>query len=796
MKNYRMMLMGLTVVLAWLLGFGSAAAQTQTIRGTITDAQSDFPLIGANVIVVGSDPIMGATADADGYFKIPNVPVGRVDLKITYIGYQERFLPNILVTAGKEVVLELELQESVLTAEEIVITAEDKEQVAENEAVLLSVQSFDIEQTNRYAGSRGDPARMATNFAGVSGANDSRNDIVIRGNSPSGLLWRLEGLDIPNPTHFGSLGTTGGPVSMLNNNVLANSDFVTAAFPAQYGNALSGVFDLNLRNGNKENYEFMGQLGFNGFEFGAEGPFGKDSRASFLVNYRYSMLAVFDLIGFDLGTGSAIPYYQDLSFHLNFPTKKAGTFSVFGVGGLSNIDLLGSDQEELDANDLFGDSERDIQNEVMTGIFGVKHRIFLDKKTFSELVLGYSSSNINNDVDSVIRNTDFSVAEVSPFFQESFMQQRYTAHYKLNRKFNARNTVTLGLIGEMYGVDFNQEALSPNIDQDYILNVNENAGLLQQYIEWQHRFTDEFEINLGFHSQQFLLSESVSLEPRLSARWQVGRRSALTGGYGRHAQLQPIYTYFVEDRNAVGELVRRNENLDFTYSDHFILGFEQSFGAAWNVKVETYYQNISNAAVRPEADYFSMLNFGADFGLPVETELVNEGQGRNYGLEFTLDKAFSKGWYGLLTASLFESEYQTKDGEWRNTVFNTNYVLNGLFGKEWKIGKGVLTTDFKLTTAGGRRYIPINLEASRTAGFAVFEYDRAFEEQFDPYLRADIKATYRLDGKKISQEFGIDIQNVTNRENDFTLFYNENTQELQTTKQLGMLPIGIYRVYF
>jgi hypothetical protein len=148
---------------------------------------------------------------------------------------------------------------------------------------------------------------MASNFAGVSGANDARNDIIIRGNSPSGLLWQLEGLNIPNPNHFGSLSSTGGPVSMLNNNVLDKSDFMTSAFPAQYGNALSGVFDLSLRNGNNEKYEFLGQVGFNGFELGAEGPFSKNSKSSFLINYRYSTLALFQQIGINFGTGSATP---------------------------------------------------------------------------------------------------------------------------------------------------------------------------------------------------------------------------------------------------------------------------------------------------------------------------------------------------------------------------------------------------------------------------------------------------------------------------------------------------------
>lgn len=139
----------------------------------------------------------------------------------------------------------------------------------------VSARSFTVEETSRYAGSLNDPSRMAANYAGVSSTSDARNDIIIRGNSPLGVLWRLNGMEIPNPNHFGSLGTTGGPVSILNNNLLDKSDFLTGAFPAEYGNALAGVFDLQMRSGNNEKTEFLGQVGFNGFELGAEGPIGK-----------------------------------------------------------------------------------------------------------------------------------------------------------------------------------------------------------------------------------------------------------------------------------------------------------------------------------------------------------------------------------------------------------------------------------------------------------------------------------------------------------------------------------------
>jgi hypothetical protein len=180
----------------------------------------------------------------------------------------------------------------VYTLDDVTVRPDIRKDQAINEMAVVSARSFTIDETERYAGSLGDPSRMAANFAGVTSVSDQRNDIVIRGNSPLGLLWRLEGLEIPNPNHFGSIGTTGGPISMLNINHLTNSDFYTGAFPAEYGNALAGAFDIRMRNGNNQKHEFMGQMGFNGFELGAEGPFSSNSQASYMANFRYSTLEV------------------------------------------------------------------------------------------------------------------------------------------------------------------------------------------------------------------------------------------------------------------------------------------------------------------------------------------------------------------------------------------------------------------------------------------------------------------------------------------------------------------------
>ena len=208
------------------------------------------------------------------------------------MGYEPRVLEGIVVVSGRPVVLEVSMNESVVAIEAAEVSATESGEVM-NEMATVSARAFTVEETDRYAGSRGDPARMASNFAGVQGADDSRNDIVVRGNSPSGVLWRIEGVDLPNPNHFSVPGTGGGPVAIINNKTLANSDFFTSAFPAEFGNSTAAVFDLKLRNGNQEHWHGSAQLGFLGTEVLAEGPLNREKRSSLLINYRYSTAVIF-----------------------------------------------------------------------------------------------------------------------------------------------------------------------------------------------------------------------------------------------------------------------------------------------------------------------------------------------------------------------------------------------------------------------------------------------------------------------------------------------------------------------
>ena len=767
---------------------------TQTIKGVVVDKQSQTPIPGAIVQVLNSNPLIDASTNEKGEYKITNVPIGRWQIKFQVISYKEKYI-TVFLNAGKESVATIELEESVIQGQEVVVTAEQDKTKTNNKMSTVSSRLFSAEEAARYAGSRNDPARMAANFAGVSGANDSRNDIIIRGNSPIGILWRLNGLDIPNPNHFGNAGSTGGPVSILNNNTLDNSDFMSGAFAADYGNATSGVFDLRMRQGNNEKHEFLVQMGFNGFELGAEGPFNKKKNSSFLLNYRYSTLAVFKALNIDYGTGSAVPQYQDMTFKTDFNTTKFGKFSFWGIGGLSYIALLDSDKKP--GQDLFGYSARDTYFRSNVGASGVSHTYLFKNNAYIKTNIGVSGQYNNIIADRI--DTSFKTPKnLKPEYRQTTKNIRYSLNTTYNKKFNSRDFVNTGIYAELYNtlfVDSNDNTFGAHTFVT-LRNYKGTTVLVRGFAQWQHKFSDKFLINTGISNQFFLLNNSNAVEPRVGLKYSINNKQSFSLGGGLHSQLQPIYVYFATD-TVYGKTVETNRKLDFTRAAHGVIAYDNSFATNFRLKAELYYQYIFNAPVKNYPSYFSALNLGADFNSPNVNYLVSKGTGENYGVEITLEKFYSRGYYLLFTSSLFESKYKGSDNITRNTAFNGNYVFNLLGGKEFKINqRHTLSIDLRGTYAGGKRYTPIDLAASIAASNEVRDGTRAYELQYPNYFRLDVKPGYRFNSKKVTHEFTIDIQNVTKNANVFQQSYDIKNQTIKTDYQLRFFVIPQYRVLF
>jgi hypothetical protein len=772
------------------------AQSTQTLRGQIIDEVSKSPLPGVSISILESNPIVATATDINGDFKLSGIAVGRYTLKVSYIGYEQQTIPNVIVTAGKEVILNVTLTEAINKLNEVSIVYERSKDktVTNNEMTTVSSRSFNIEDTKKYAGSLGDPSRMAANFAGVIAGNDSRNDVVVRGNSPNGMLWQLEGMNIPNPNHFGAFNGTGGPVSMLNNNNLDKSDFMTSAFPAQYGNATAGVFDLRLRDGNNEKRELMTQMGFNGVEIGAEGPFSKNSKASYVFNYRYSTLGVFKTLGLNVGTGNAVPEYQDLNFKVVVPGKKNNSkFTFFGLGGLSSADLLGNDVDTT-KTDFYGRVDLNQYAKYKTGISGVSYQQNFGTKTFAKFTLGASISDQAFTADSIAIFT--SDKKTFKRQEASFLNEKYSAIFNATHKINAKNSLAFGANTDLIRFNFfNEEIIGGKAIR--FADSKGEVFLSQAYTQWKHRFSNKFSLNTGVHLQHFSFTNDLAIEPRMGLKYNLDGRSSVNLGYGIHNQIQTVYNYFLQTPTATGTEFT-NKNMGFTQSQHFVLGYDNNLSEFVRIKVEAYYQLLDKVPVNKYPSSYSALNDGTSFAPSDATNLFNNGTGTNYGLELTLERYFNKGFYYLITGSLFDSKYKGSDGIERNTAFNTKYASNILAGKEFKLGNNgsTLTFNIKSTLIGGKYLTPLDLNSSQLYGRAIFDETKAFSEKQIDYFRTDFKITYKKEFKRSTLETGIDIQNITNRQNIFQQGYNQITNSISTQYQTGLLPIPFVKFTF
>lgn len=794
MKNHQLPLLLLSL---WLCLGSIAFAQplTQTVRGQLTDAASKVPVTGASVVVLGSNPVVGSTTDIDGYFRLENIPIGRITLKITFVGYEEMTIRDIVVTSGKEVVLDLQMTEQVGQLDEVSVVYQRTEDAREpnNEMAAVSARPFNPSETLKFAGSLGDPSRMAANFAGVSGANDARNDIVVRGNSPSTLLWRIDGVNIPNPNHFSSLGTTGGPVSMINANLLAKSDFLTGAFPSEYANALGSVFDLKLRKGNNEKREYLGQMAFNGIELGAEGPYSRKSKASYLLNYRYSLFGLMSNLGFQI---AGTPYYQDMTFKTDVPVGKKGQLSAWVIGGASNITFLGKDVNS--EGDSYGDENTNTRVSYRTGMAAVKYEHRFTERTTGHVTFSASQSWQKFEGDTVIYRASDSKDILSELRDEDalFVNSKASVNLGLNHKFNARHRLSGGVITDLNRFELTNNGYQPQART--LRNTTGETMLNQAYIQWKYRISQRLTLNSGLSFLHYELNSSSAFEPRAGLVYGLKDGSTLNFGYGLHSNLQPILTYFYQSRQPDGSYRLTNRDLGFTRSHHFVLGHERYLTDNLRLKVEAYYQSLFDVPVERTPSYYSILTEGASFA-PIDVgNLVNSGTGTNYGIEMTLEKNFSQGYFFLLTTSLFDSKYKGSDGIERNTPFNSRYVVNVLAGKEFAIGSrgNILTVSWKLTTAGGRFIRMVDLERSTQANTTIYDDSRAFNQQQADYFRTDLKIGYKINKNRLTHEIAIDLQNLTNHQNVFMQAYNPRSGRIGTAYQQSFLPIPFYRLTF
>ncbi|HMJ69268.1 MAG TPA: TonB-dependent receptor [Cyclobacteriaceae bacterium] len=769
-----------------LISYAATAQLTQTIRGTVVDVISKTPLPGATVILINSEPLIGSTTDADGNFKLSRVPVGSHSIRISFIGYKELTLPNITVNSGKEVVITVPVEEDIVLMEEIVVTPDAEKNKPLNEMATVSARTFSVEETRKFAAAVNDPGRAALSFAGVVTAGDGGNTISIRGNSPYGLLWRMEGVDIPNPNHFANAGTSGGGISILSSQLLSNSDFMTGAFPAEYGNALAGVFDLNLRRGNNEKREYTFQAGFLGTDVAVEGPFSKNYRGSYLVNYRYSTLSILSKLG--VNVGDAVTNFQDLSYNFFLPTERAGNFSLFGFGGLSdqNQDAVKDSLQWSDAGGRY--SSQYFSN---TGAAGLKHSITLGQNTYLQSALVFSGNNHGFSEDKL----DDSYVPQFDYVQK-FINKKITLSSVLNHKFDARHSMRSGIYLNQYFYNLHQRYVDDDTNTiKEPINVNSDASTVQLFSQWNYRVTEKLTFNYGMHLLYMTSNGTSSLEPRTSLKYAINDRQSLSLGYGLHSQMQPVGVYEAQVEQTDGTWLKPNKNIGFNKAHHLVVGYDRSLTRHLHAKVEGYYQHLYNIAVKNDpTSPVSTLVIEEGY---LTDPLINKGRGRNYGVEFTLEQFMHNNLYFLLSTSLYSSEYRALDDVWRNTRFNSKRAVSFTAGKDFTMRKNrTFGVNVRALYAGGFWMTPIDFEKSRLEGRTEFIESLAYTKQMNDYFRTDLRLSLKRNRTRSTTTLSLDIQNASNHKNLGGMYFDAPSGEVKRWYQMPFLPVLSYRVEF
>jgi len=788
---------------------------TQTVRGTIVDADSRFPLIGATVVIAGSNPVKGAATDVSGIFRFDEVPVGRIRLELSYIGYESKTIPDIVVNSGKEMVLDLTMQESVVKMDEIVVKAYRKKGEAVNEMSLLSTQSITLEETRRFTGGMDDPARVVSSFPGVASTPDGSSDIIVRGNSPKYMQWRLDGAEISSPYHLDDQNSSFGALTALNNNLLANSDFYTGAFSAEYGDVLSCVYDVKLRAGNNEKFEATGGLGIMGTEFTVEGPFKKGYSGSYLFNLRYSTISLIkDLRLVDVPGGVN---YQDATFKLLMPTKKAGTFSIYGLGGLSGVSMekmgvSGLMTPGLPLNNAL--SSRDFKKSNYLANLGVNNVLPINENSFIRSSLSYSGNGMKDDIYE--RDTLRSFNNMGELTGDSTTPRKHMVNSRIinsaisgsityNNKINARNKIQAGIKYTLYNYNYNENMYSA--DSASLVNINDfNKGLstINNFISWKHNLNEKVAFVAGLHNMNVLYNRKSTAEPRISVSWQVNSTSSLHAGYGMHSTTERVQNYFTRVPRDDGSYFQPNKNLGLLKAHHFVMGYEKRFTENLLGKIEVYYQSLYNLPVENnDTSYYSTINEGIDYRY---VGLVNKGRSRNYGIEFSVERFFDKNFYFLINGSIFDSKYKSLEGIWRNTRYNNNYIINILGGKEFKnLGRKnnqTLALNTKIFFEGGERYIPLLRDAQGNIAVdqqnnRYFDYSKAYNKKLDDIFVMNLSASYKFNKPNATHEIFIDMMNITNSKGRLAEYYDESKPgKVGYVTQFGFFPNVMYRIYF
>lgn len=786
----------LTLIILLTLSSINIFAQTYNLQGRVLDKVTQQPIIGASVQVENSDPVKGGITNENGVFEIVQLGIGRYTLIVQSIGYKSLRKTEVLVTGEAQNTLQFEMEESVTELSDITISAtNDKD--ASNIMSVVSNRSFSIEESSRFAGGMSDPSRVAYNFAGVTFSSPQDNGVVIRGNSPTSVLWRVNDIDISGAAHFGGGNLAGaGLISIYSANVLRSTDFFTGAFPSEYSNSTSGVFDINFRKGDTEKHHHSVQLGILGVDLASEGPINKEKGSSYLVNYRHGFIGYIGKL-----SGGTAPNFQDLSFNLSFPSQKYGNLTIWGMGGLSDI----ATPYKKYVHEVDDEDPSDIK---------LKHREYDNDFLDKDIDFGMGALGVNHLIpvgnfgvlsSSIGATTNLYKNETRYFEQDADTLNTGTLHpherqQNIESKISLANTLTSTLSPKLINktgvrVDYiTSDGYSQNVDTlmgplHYNYKDNIQAYNLSAFTQFKYQLLHNLSVNAGVAMTKFELADEIAIEPRFGVQYNPLEKVTLGVAYGRHSKREELKVY-----SFINPQTQEVNDMKLSKSDHYVGSLKINLTPNVRLTTEVYYQELFDVPVLQGTSY-SFANYTTLWN--ANAPIVNTGTGVNKGIDITLERSMVNGFYYMLSGSLYDSKYTDDLGVTRNTLFNRNYMATITAGKEFIVkGKNLLGVNFNATYLGGTPLTPYDEQASHEQQKVVYKENELYSIKGDSEIWMNFGITYKIPKKKSIRTWGLDMQNALLTSQMRGYKYNHRLKTIDEDKVFFIMPNFYYKVSF
>lgn len=746
-------------------------SQTSEITGRVIDKSNQLPVGEVAVALIkGGSIITGRETYENGFFKITDVEVGEYSLRFNQIGYVTLLLDNIVVNSGSPTNVLVELE--IVSTDEIVV---EENRFVMPDDLVNSFKKLQYEEIRRTPGGFEDIGRVVQILPGVSFVNDGRNDLIVRGGAPSENLFLVDNTFIPNINHFGSQGTTGGPVSIINLELVKEVDFLTGGFSARYGDKLSSVLEIKFREGNRE--KFISDINLSATGFGAviEGPIGNRKKGSWILSARRSYLdLIFNASGFGF-----VPEYSSVQFKGVYDFDEKNSLTVNAIGNLDKVTFNNDEEENRQ------DNENILKNNQTGYVNSFQFRTVLSKRSFALFNLGRTFTKF-----------DYSGRDAN--FNEIFKNKSKEGETSLKAEYfltpGVNTQIQAG--GSFRFVNFENDILQDS-DTSYFINPESGKRYVfpalnlngDNYTDKAYLFTQisqniykGIKLNLGLRYDYFeFLNDKNYLAPRASILFPVTKKLNLSFAYGIFYQ-SPSYLWLIANE--------KNRNLKDIKAAHYVTGIEYFISTDWRMTIEAYYKNYSDYPVSTLRPYLILANNGGnfeerdDFGLE---QLTSAGTGFARGIEFFLQKALTENFYGLVNLSLFEVKYKALDGIERQSDFNNQYLFTITGG--YQLGDG-WEAAAKFRLAGGRPYTPINPYDGTQL---VSEYNTA---RLPDYSRLDLRVDKKINFEKWTFVTYIDIQNALNKKNVTDREWNKYERRIEDNESIGLLPtIGINAIF-